>query len=110
MAAGFYIPDLPARHAGRQGGYQLLAGMVESGFGGNERKHYTGNKYPNLGQKTCFSGTAHFTFNPCIKIFVDKIFIQFPVFTLKNYLYIVNCQFKLAVICRILFIFGWLVG
>ena len=29
----------------------------------------------------------------------SKIFIAFPVFTLKNLLYIVNCQFRSAVIC-----------
>ena len=28
---------------------------------------------------------------------------------IKNHLYIVNCQFKLAVIFAILFVFGWLV-
>ena len=38
-----------------------------------------------------------------------KIFIPFPLFTLKNHLYITNYQFKLAVICSILFNFGWLV-
>ena len=30
----------------------------------------------------------------------SKIFIAFPIFTLKNSLYIANCQFKSAVICR----------
>ena len=30
----------------------------------------------------------------------SKIVIAFPVFTLKNRLYITNCQFKSAVICR----------
>ena len=29
----------------------------------------------------------------------SKIFIAFPVFTLKNLLYIANCQFRSAVIC-----------
>ena len=41
-----------------------------------------------------------------------KIFISFPVFILKNRLYIGNCQFRWAVICRhfatILFV-DWLV-
>ena len=43
----------------------------------------------------CFSFTARVTFNPP----APKIFIAFPVFTLKIRLYIVNCQFKLAIIC-----------
>ena len=30
----------------------------------------------------------------------SKIFISFPVFTLKNCLYIANCQSRSAVICR----------
>ena len=34
----------------------------------------------------------------------SEIFIPFPVFTLKNHLYIAYCQFKLAIICF------WLVG
>ena len=40
---------------------------------------------------------------------LSKIFIAFPVFTLKNRLYIANCQFKSAVIASILFVIGWLV-
>ena len=44
----------------------------------------------------CFSGTARVTFNPP----ASKIFIAFQVFTLKNRLYIANCQFRSAVICR----------
>ena len=44
----------------------------------------------------CFSGTARVTFNPP----ASKIFIAFSVFTLKNRLYIGNCQFRSAVICR----------
>ena len=40
----------------------------------------------------------------------SKIFISFPVFTLKNCLYIANCQFSLALCGDILFVFGWLVG
>ena len=44
----------------------------------------------------CFSGTARVTFNPP----APKIFIAFPVFILKNRLYIANCQFRSAVICR----------
>ena len=44
----------------------------------------------------CFSGTSCVTFNPP----ASKIFIAFPVFTLKNRLYIANCQFRSAVICR----------
>ena len=41
----------------------------------------------------------------------SNIFNPFPVFTLKNCLYISNCQFKLAIISftTILFVFGWLV-
>ena len=52
-----------------------------------------------LGQKKliiCFSGTAHVTFNAP----ASKISIAFPVFTLKKRLYIANCQFRSAVICR----------
>ena len=52
-----------------------------------------------LGQKKliiCFSGTARVTFKPP----ASKIFIAFPVFTFKNCLYIANCQFRSAVICR----------
>ena len=30
----------------------------------------------------------------------SNFFIAFPVFTLKNRLYIANCQFRSAVICR----------
>ena len=52
----------------------------------------------------CFSGTARITFNPP----ASKIFIAFPVFILKNRLYIANCQFRSAVICAILFV-DWLV-
>ena len=54
----------------------------------------------NLGQKKliiCFSGTARVTFNPP----ASTIFITFSVFTLKNRLYIANCQFRSAVICRL---------
>ena len=47
-----------------------------------------------------FPGTACVTFKP-----PSKIFIAFPVFTFKYHLYIVNCQFKLAVICHH-FVFG----
>ena len=43
----------------------------------------------------CFSGNARVTFNTP----ASKIFIAFPVFTLKNPLYIENCQFRSAVIC-----------
>ena len=44
----------------------------------------------------CFSGTARVTFNSP----APKIFIAFPVFILKKGLYVVNCQFRSAVICR----------
>ena len=44
----------------------------------------------------CFPGTARFTYEPPHQ----KIFIVFPVITLKNLLHIVNCKFREAVICR----------
>ena len=64
-----------------------------------------------LGQKIifiCFSGTPK---SPST-LPTFKIFIPFPVFTLKNHLYVTNCQFKLAVICChfvCLFLVGWLI-
>ena len=51
-----------------------------------------------------FQSTARVIFNPP----ASKFFIAFPVFTLKNRLYIANCHFRLAVICC-LFV-CWLAG
>ena len=51
----------------------------------------------------CFSSTARVTFNPALRIFT-----VFLVFTLKNRLDIMNCQFKLAIICHYFVFFCWL--